>query len=243
MASESSRLLQLPPEVSTTIPPYLTNRDIKSLRLTCEALCAISPLRLDRVFLSANPRNIEVLRAVADHQVFRERVVEIIWDDARLKEGLIQRRSCDPQSAYFDPNLSGGFDVVDELDDDDELGCPEDDEYENEESDEDSDGEEQYPRWFFVGCKRSLEDMESHKGPKGMSQTTLPVQSWPTTCRSGNAHGDTIKSSSASKRRSWRQTPMKQLSSMGCSNSLPYGASPSLLQPTVSCSSRSMRRP
>ncbi|KAG6365594.1 hypothetical protein INS49_007205 [Diaporthe citri] len=166
MASEPSRLLQLPPEISTTIPPYLTNRDIKSLRLTCKALCAVSPLRLDRVFLSANPRNIEVLRAVADHQVFRERVVEIIWDDARLKEGLVQRRSYDPQSAYFDPTLSGGFDVIDELDDDDELGYPEDDEYENEDSDEDSDDEEQYPRWFFLGCKRRLEDMESHKGPE-----------------------------------------------------------------------------
>lgn len=105
---------------------------------------------------------------MADHQVFRERVVEIIWDDARLKEGFIQRRSYDPQSAYLDPTLSGGFDVIDELDDDDddELGYPEDDEYENEESDEDSDDEEQYPRWFFLGCKRSLEDMESHKGPE-----------------------------------------------------------------------------
>ncbi|KAL2273295.1 hypothetical protein FJTKL_04807 [Diaporthe vaccinii] len=38
--------------------------------------------------------------------------------------------------------------------------------YENEESDEDSDDEEQYPRWFFLGCKWSLEDMESHKGPE-----------------------------------------------------------------------------
>lgn len=58
-----------------------------------------------------------------------------------------------------------GFDIIDELDDDDELGYGEDDEYENEDTDEDSDDEEQYPRWFFLGCKRSLEDIEGHKGP------------------------------------------------------------------------------
>lgn len=165
MATVPTRLLQLPPETTSTILSNLTNRDIKSLRLTCKALCTISPLRLDRVFLSANPRNIEVLRAVADHEVLRKGVVEIIWDDTRLKEGLIQRRSHDPESQYYDPSLHETFDVVDELDDDDELGYREDDEYENEDSDEDSDEEEQYPRWFFLGCRKSLEEMKSHKGP------------------------------------------------------------------------------
>lgn len=43
-------------------------------------------LRLDRVFLSANPLNIRVFRAIADHEHFRHRVTEIVWDDARLIE-------------------------------------------------------------------------------------------------------------------------------------------------------------
>lgn len=189
MAPVSSRLLQLPPELSSTIPSYLSNRDIKSLRLTCKALCAIAPLHLDRVFLSANPRNIEVLRAIADHQVLRKGVVEIVWDDARLKEGLIQRRSHDYESKYYDPTLDEEFDIIDDLDDDDEMGYAEDDEYFNEDSDEDSDDEEQYPRWFFLGCQMSLDDMKGHKGPgmyrpdqvaraKLADNTSLRKRSW-----------------------------------------------------------------
>lgn len=42
------------------------------------------PLRLTRVFLSANSLNINVFRAVANHEEFRHSVTEIIWDDARL---------------------------------------------------------------------------------------------------------------------------------------------------------------
>ncbi len=49
----------------------LPNRDIKSLRLVYRGLHSAIPLRLTRVFLSANPLNIEVFRAVADHDVFR----------------------------------------------------------------------------------------------------------------------------------------------------------------------------
>lgn len=161
MAPVSTRLLQLPPEITSTILSYLANRDIKSLRLTCKVLYPISPLRLDRVFLSANPRNIEILRAIADHDVLCKGVVEIIWDDTCLKEGLIQRKSHDPESRYYDPSLHEAFDVVDELDDDDELGYREGEEHEN----EDSDDEEQYPRWFFLGCRKSLEEIKSHKGP------------------------------------------------------------------------------
>jgi hypothetical protein len=43
-----------------------------------------SLLRLDRVFLSVNLRNIEVFRAIADHEEFCHRVKEVIWDDAQL---------------------------------------------------------------------------------------------------------------------------------------------------------------
>jgi hypothetical protein len=74
-----------PSELVGAICDLLSNCDIKSLRLTCRYLRYKSPLRFDRVFISANPRNIEVLLAIANHDVFRHRVKEIIWDDAVLK--------------------------------------------------------------------------------------------------------------------------------------------------------------
>ncbi|KAJ5146237.1 uncharacterized protein N7515_000801 [Penicillium bovifimosum] len=44
-------------------------------------------LRLNRVFLSANPLNIEVFRNIASHDKFRHKVNAIIWDEARLHRG------------------------------------------------------------------------------------------------------------------------------------------------------------
>jgi hypothetical protein len=83
-ATPSSAFQTLPDELVGAICALLSNRDIKSLRLTCRALGVKSPLELDRVFISPNPRNVEVLLAVANHNVFRHRVKEIIWDDAVL---------------------------------------------------------------------------------------------------------------------------------------------------------------
>ncbi|CAJ0555495.1 Ff.00g055600.m01.CDS01 [Fusarium sp. VM40] len=80
----STAFQTLPNELVGAICTLLYNRDIKSLRLTCRALGNKSPLRFDRVFISPNPRNVEVLLAVANHDVFRHRVKEIVWDDAVL---------------------------------------------------------------------------------------------------------------------------------------------------------------
>lgn len=44
-------------------------------------------LRLQRVFLSANLLNIKVFRAIADHEKFRHKITEIVWDDARFTRG------------------------------------------------------------------------------------------------------------------------------------------------------------
>lgn len=77
-------LARLPVEIILAITGFLPNRDIKSLRLTCITLSRIAHLRLKRVFLSANPLNIKVFRAIADHDTFRRGVVEIIWDDTLL---------------------------------------------------------------------------------------------------------------------------------------------------------------
>ncbi|GKT51310.1 uncharacterized protein ColSpa_11491 [Colletotrichum spaethianum] len=76
----------LPSELTGAILSQLSNRDIKSLRLTSRKVRDIAGpyFRLDRVFLSANPRNVEVFTAVANHDMFRWGVYEIIWDDARL---------------------------------------------------------------------------------------------------------------------------------------------------------------
>ncbi|KAJ5371448.1 uncharacterized protein N7496_007540 [Penicillium cataractarum] len=74
----------VPLEILSMILSSLTNRDRKSLRLTCKVFRDIIPLCLSRVFVSANPLDIEVFRAVADHPKFRHQVTEIIWDDARF---------------------------------------------------------------------------------------------------------------------------------------------------------------
>ena len=88
MSLEASRatLSHLPYELLASISTHLPNRDLKSLRLTCKTFCDVVKLRLGRVFLSANPRNIAVLLAVADHETYRRGVREIIWDDALLTD-------------------------------------------------------------------------------------------------------------------------------------------------------------
>ncbi|KAF5677451.1 hypothetical protein FCIRC_6723 [Fusarium circinatum] len=85
-ASLSPALQALPNELLGSICSLLCNRDVKSLRLTCRALRDKSYLRFDRIFISANPCNVDVLLAVANHDIFRHRVKEIIWDDTLLRE-------------------------------------------------------------------------------------------------------------------------------------------------------------
>lgn len=72
-------------EIISVICFALSNKDIKNLRLTCRLLSIICKLRLDRVFLSASPRNISVFRAIAQHETFRKQIFEIVWDDALLQ--------------------------------------------------------------------------------------------------------------------------------------------------------------
>ncbi|KAF4414953.1 hypothetical protein FACUT_13831 [Fusarium acutatum] len=84
--SPSPALQALPNELLGSVCALLCNRDIKSLRLTCRALRDKSYLRFGRVFISANPRNVDVLLAVANHDLFRHRVKEIIWDDTLLRK-------------------------------------------------------------------------------------------------------------------------------------------------------------
>ncbi|PTB40687.1 uncharacterized protein TrAFT101_005855 [Trichoderma asperellum] len=73
----------LPPELIENLVSHLDNRSIKNLRLTCKHFSTIK-LRISRVFLSANPLNIHVLRSIANHDVYRQGIIELIYDDARL---------------------------------------------------------------------------------------------------------------------------------------------------------------
>lgn len=88
---EKQSALRLPPEIVETICHQLSNKDIKHLRLTCRFYSETAVLRLARVFISANPLNIEVFSAIARHEAFRHLVTEIIWDDATLYEVPAQR--------------------------------------------------------------------------------------------------------------------------------------------------------
>ncbi|KAL2836873.1 hypothetical protein BJY01DRAFT_258587 [Aspergillus pseudoustus] len=103
-------LADLPVEVIHLIAGYLPNSGIKTLRRTCRTLCNSVRLRLDRVFLSANPLNLTVFRAIAGSEAFRYGITEIIWDDARLIEEPLGEFHPDDEREYhrIDP----------------ETGCP-----------------------------------------------------------------------------------------------------------------------
>ncbi|KAJ4139878.1 hypothetical protein NW768_001225 [Fusarium equiseti] len=75
-------LSTLPAELVDNIANFLPNRDIKSLRLTSRFVHNCVRLRLDRVFISANPLNIRVVEEVANHEYYRKGVIEIIWDES-----------------------------------------------------------------------------------------------------------------------------------------------------------------
>ncbi|KAJ5722167.1 hypothetical protein N7488_000202 [Penicillium malachiteum] len=75
-------ILHLPAELIYLITEHLTPQNIKNLRLVCKRL--ILPLNITRVFLSPNPTNISVLRAIADNDKFRLHIKELIWDHATL---------------------------------------------------------------------------------------------------------------------------------------------------------------
>ncbi|PNP75822.1 hypothetical protein FNYG_10900 [Fusarium nygamai] len=74
----------LPAELLNQVLCELHNIDLKNLRQTCTYIKGATHLRLNRLFLSPNLRDIEVFRAVADHGTFRLQVTEIIYDDARF---------------------------------------------------------------------------------------------------------------------------------------------------------------
>ncbi|KAM0443331.1 hypothetical protein ACHAQK_003694 [Fusarium lateritium] len=80
-------LPKLAKELHEAIYTHLESEDIKNLRATCSAMAKVIPLSFDRVFISANSYNLKVFRAIADDEIIRHQVTEIVWDDARLSTG------------------------------------------------------------------------------------------------------------------------------------------------------------
>ncbi|KAJ5975149.1 hypothetical protein N7481_008856 [Penicillium waksmanii] len=132
--SDDSGLLCLPVELISIICSYFPNSGIKSLRLACTKIKEIAQLRLTRVFLSANPINIRVFRAVADHDQFRSQITEIIYDDAHFPP-------------FPEPDIYEMEEIM-QMDDpeagliDDEEGCP---------------------HWFVKVCLENLTNMKYRK--------------------------------------------------------------------------------
>ncbi|KAL7802762.1 hypothetical protein V8C43DRAFT_269341 [Trichoderma afarasin] len=88
-----SLLTELPHELLGNIVSRLENSDVKNLRLSCKLLASTLALRIKRVFLSANPLNVRVFRAIADHEGYRHGVTEIVYDDARLPRSAFEAQA------------------------------------------------------------------------------------------------------------------------------------------------------
>ncbi|CAG8013485.1 unnamed protein product [Penicillium salamii] len=147
-------LIPLPLELWGLIAGYLSNADLKSLRLTCTKITNAVPLRINRVFLSANPLNIDVFRKIASHEQFRHLVTEVIWDEARLPRGPPRMNTTseghellsdedEPNNTragtefYYKETLMG------QHKDEDQVGCP---------------------KWFKDDCDENLRVLRSRKG-------------------------------------------------------------------------------
>ncbi|KAH7398480.1 hypothetical protein BKA66DRAFT_407303 [Pyrenochaeta sp. MPI-SDFR-AT-0127] len=79
-------ILDLPAELLTVICDYMSKVDIKRLRLTSKKLALNVDLRIDRVYISPNRANLGSLQRILQHPRYRNRVHEIVWDDAQLQE-------------------------------------------------------------------------------------------------------------------------------------------------------------
>lgn len=136
---EKQSALRLPPEIVEMICHQLSNRDIKQLRLTCRFYSETAVLRLARVFISANPLNIEMFIAIARHESFRHLVTEIIWDDATLHEvppqDTLEWEETNPE--YVEDKLKVDYGV---------------------------DWTGNVPRWFRKSCKDNLSALRFTRG-------------------------------------------------------------------------------
>lgn len=79
-------LFDLPAEVLEIMCQSLSKMDVKRLRLASKQLAETVELRIDRVFISPNRANLDCLNNILNHDGYRLRVQEIVWDDAQLDD-------------------------------------------------------------------------------------------------------------------------------------------------------------
>ncbi|CAP86736.1 Pc20g14070 [Penicillium rubens Wisconsin 54-1255] len=144
-----------PFELWGCISSCLPNSDIKNLCLSCVQFKNASILRIDRVFLSAHPLNVEVFRCIAGHDKFRHGVTEIIWDEVRLARG--------PHG--FNESAEGNENFSDE----DEAGntrewAQEYGSYSQEQILERHEFEDGSPKWFKHACEENLDVLRQRRG-------------------------------------------------------------------------------
>ncbi|WQF87639.1 Putative F-box domain-containing protein [Colletotrichum destructivum] len=142
-----------PFEISALVFSHLDNCDLKALRLTCNKLAdLVRPhLRFKRVFISANPLNVQVFRAIAEHETFRHDVREIVWDDALYEK---------PRPP--DPRLP---DEYDDSSDEEDVDDSDDDEDENDRKPKPPYGFAYWHfGWYHKHCKANIECLERRRG-------------------------------------------------------------------------------
>lgn len=90
-------IMRIPRELIGKICGYLTNGEIKKLRLTCKELSVASELIIERVFISPDKKILEVFYGILNTPKLAARVKEIVWDDSVMKcfDGGEGRRRAD----------------------------------------------------------------------------------------------------------------------------------------------------
>lgn len=75
--------LNLPFDVIDRILSFLSRRDLKQVRLTCKRIESCVRI-FDRVYVSTNRINLEVMYSIAENPKLREQVPELVFDDFRI---------------------------------------------------------------------------------------------------------------------------------------------------------------
>lgn len=83
--------LDIPPEVLTLISQFLGLQDVRNVRLVCKLFnFAASQFLLSEVYLSSSRRDLDVLKLVSQHPVFRNYVTDLVYDCRMFDHGLVE---------------------------------------------------------------------------------------------------------------------------------------------------------
>ncbi|KAI9154900.1 hypothetical protein HJFPF1_07460 [Paramyrothecium foliicola] len=77
VALNMASLTQMPLDVVNLICDLLPNEDLRNVRYTCSALSTAGNLKIERVFLSSDPRNISINAQIAGNKLLRAHISEI----------------------------------------------------------------------------------------------------------------------------------------------------------------------